>query len=279
MLGDVLHSMQRETNEELIVNVDSKRRSIEVSKPQCLIEPHAGYGSTASDAPKSFTFDNVYGVDSVQSAVFEQTAQPIVDSVLAGYNGTIFAYGQTGTGKTFTMEGVPDDPNLRGITPNAFYHIFDAVNNAPGNVEFLVRASFLEIYNDEVFDLLNKEARKKMSVKESKDKGVFVKDLSTYVVKSVDDLLKVLKKGQKSRRVGATKMNEGSSRSHSMMTVTIETSIQDDAGTTHYKVGKLNLVDLAGSERQKKTEATGDRLNEAFSINQSLATLGMVFEP
>lgn len=103
-------------------------------------------------------------------------------------------------------------------------------------------------------------------------------DLSTFTVKSPDDLLKILKVGQKQRKVGATKMNEGSSRSHSILTITIESSekSKDKEGneTVHYKVGKLNMVDLAGSERQKKTEAQGDRLDEAKSINWSLTVLG-----
>jgi hypothetical protein len=117
-----------------------------------------------------------------------------------------------------------------------------------------------------------------MEVKESVEKGVFVKDLSCFTVKSPDDLLKILKVGQKQRRVGATKMNEGSSRSHSILTITIESSEKkvDKEGneTVGYKVGKLNMVDLAGSERQKKTEASGDRLEEAKSINWSLTVLG-----
>ncbi len=119
---------------------------------------------TSSGDPhkRNFTFDYVYGEDSTQYEVFEHIARPIVDCVLSGYNGTIFAYGQTGTGKTFTMEGKPDDPDLRGIMPNSFYYIIDAVGKAANNMEFLVRASFLEIYNDDVYDLLNHETRRKM---------------------------------------------------------------------------------------------------------------------
>ncbi len=171
------------------------------------------------------------------------------------------------------------DETLRGIMPNTFYHIFEHIDSRAGsNTEFLVRASFLEIYNDEVYDLLNTETRPRMEVKESKDKGIFVKDLSTYVVKNVAEVLKVLRKGQKSRQVGATKMNPGSSRSHSIFTVMIETCETDGSGETHYRAGKLNLVDLAGSERQKKTGAEGDRLAEAKAINLSLSALGNVIK-
>ena len=215
------------------------------------------------------------------------------------------------------MEGVLDDEKLRGMTPQAFHYVFAGVEQQGKNMEFLVRGSFLEIYKDCVYDLLNSKARTMMEVKESPDKGVFVKDLSTFTVKSPDDLLKILKVGQKQRKVGATKMNEGSSRSHSILTITIESSekSKDKEGneTVHYKVGKLNMVDLAGSgqeedkdkrrpccwarsalcshslaplvllaptpyaccaERQKKTEASGDRLDEAKSINWSLTVLG-----
>ncbi len=176
------------------------------------------------------------------------------------------------------MEGVPDNEELRGIMPNSFYHIFDAVSKSAENIEFLVRASFIEIYLDDVYDLLNKDERSKMEVKESKDQGVFVKDLSTFVVKGVPDLLKVLRAGQKARKVGATKMNEGSSRSHSLLMITVEASEKDSTGEPHYRVGRLNLVDLAGSERQKRTEAVGERLDEAKAINLSLSALGNVIK-
>jgi hypothetical protein len=147
--------------------------------------------------------------------------------------------------------------------------------------------SFLEIYKEEVFDLLNKENRKRMEVRENPETGVFVEHLSTYVVKSVPDMLKVLKRGQKSRKVGATNMNEGSSRSHSILSIIVEASeaktdeekaLQPSGGDSKYRAGKLNLVDLAGSERQKKTGAEGDRLSEAKSINQSLSALGNVIK-
>jgi kinesin family protein 3/17 len=178
------------------------------------------------------------------------------------------------------MEGVPGDEVLRGIMPNSFTHIFEHIDSrASSNLEFLVRASFLEIYLEEVYDLLNATTRAKMEVKESKDKGIFVKDLSTYVVKNVAEISKVLRKGQKSRQVGATAMNPGSSRSHSIFTVVIETCETNPAtGESHYRAGKLNLVDLAGSERQKKTGASGERLDEAKAINLSLSALGNVIK-
>ena len=137
-----------------------------------------------SDPKKAFTFDSVFGQDSTQLDLYNTTARRIVDSVLKGYNGTIFAYGQTGTGKTFSMEGIRNIPDLRGIIPNAFQHIFDHVKIAGSETQFLVRASYLEIYNEDIIDLLNPGAGK-LELKERPDVGVYVKDLRSYVIKDV----------------------------------------------------------------------------------------------
>ena len=121
---------------------------------------------------KAYTFDNVYGMDSKQKDIYDETAAPIVDGVLQGYNGTIFAYGQTGAGKTFTMEGVANEPHLRGIMPNAFRHIFQAIAaNKEEGKQFLVSASYLEIYQEKVRDLLGKDPTKTLSVKQDMDGG------------------------------------------------------------------------------------------------------------
>jgi hypothetical protein len=234
---------------------------------------------TSSPPPHHrFTFDAVYGADSTQREIYDRTAAPIVDCVMEGYNGTIFAYGQTGAGKSHTMEGCPDPPELRGITPNAFKHVFDQIGlNAVEGKQFLVRASYLEIYNEEIRDLLSKDPKNKLELKENVDSGVYVKDLTSFVVKSVAEIDHVLQAGKKNRSVGATLMNQESSRSHSIFTIIVETSEMDEKTKEQkIRVGKLNLVDLAGSERQSKTGATGDRLKEAIKINQSLSALGNV---
>ena len=184
--------------------------------------------------------------------------------------------GQTGTGKTFSMQGVTTVPHLRGIIPNTFHHVFDHIARTP-HKKFLVRASFLEIYNEEIKDLLIKGAKNPKSgldLKENPDTGVYVKDLSAYVVKSVEEMEQLMDVGNKNRSVGATLMNENSSRSHSIFTITIESSEPGPDGQDRYVSGKLNLVDLAGSERQSKTGASGDRLKEATKINLSLSALG-----
>uniref|UniRef100_A0A8C9AXZ1 Kinesin-like protein n=1 Tax=Prolemur simus TaxID=1328070 RepID=A0A8C9AXZ1_PROSS len=247
------------------VSVDEMRGTITVHKIDSSNEP-----------PKTFTFDTVFGPESKQLDVYNLTARPIIDSVLEGYNGTIFAYGQTGTGKTFTMEGVRAVPELRGIIPNSFAHIFGHIAKAEGDTRFLVRVSYLEIYNEEVRDLLGKDQTQRLEVKERPDVGVYIKDLSAYVVNNADDMDRIMTLGHKNRSVGATNMNEHSSRSHAIFTITIECSEKGVDGNMHVRMGKLHLVDLAGSERQAKTGATGQRLKEATKINLSLSTLGNV---
>ncbi|XP_055305522.1 kinesin-like protein KIF3A isoform X3 [Sitodiplosis mosellana] len=212
--------------------------------------------------------------------LYVDTARPIVDKVLEGYNGTILAYGQTGTGKTYTMSGNSTSPQTKGVIPNTFAHIFGHIAKAKDNQKFLVRVSYMEIYNEEVRDLLAKEikgeTKRSLEVKERADIGVYVKDLSGYVVNNADDLDNIMKLGNKNRATGATKMNVESSRSHAIFSITVESSETDDKGIEHVKMGKLQLVDLAGSERQSKTQATGIRLKEATKINLSLSVLGNV---
>jgi kinesin family protein 3/17 len=174
------------------------------------------------------------------------------------------------------MEGVRDVPKLRGIIPNSFEHIFSHIHSAGTGVKFLVRASYLEIYNEEVRDLLCPGAAK-LELKEHPDAGVYVRDLSSFVVKDVGEMDNLMNQGNKNRSVGFTEMNARSSRSHSIFTITIEMSEMRD-GKECIRMGKLNLVDLAGSERQTKTGATGDRLKEASKINLSLSCLGNVIK-
>ena len=253
-----------------IVDCDVRRGEVRIDNPK-----------TPGDPPKQFTFDGVYDHTSTQKEIFEGCALPIVRAAIEGYNGTIFCYGQTGTGKTHTMEGKDEPENERGLIPNTFETVFgdiDALEAA--NKNFLVRASFLEIYNENVRDLLGKDQSRTCDLKEDPDKGVYVKDLTSFVVMGVGEINNVLKVGKKNRSVGATLMNADSSRSHSIFTITVECS-QRRAGDPsdaepHITVGKLNLVDLAGSERQAKTGSTGDRLKEATKINLSLSALGNV---
>uniref|UniRef100_A0A5S6Q266 Kinesin-like protein n=1 Tax=Trichuris muris TaxID=70415 RepID=A0A5S6Q266_TRIMR len=227
-----------------------------------------------STVPKLFTFDAVFDKDTTTESLYNDIVYPLVESVLEGYNGTVFAYGQTGSGKSFTMQGPEDWPVQRGIVPRTFEHIFEAIATAE-NVKFLVCASYLEIYIEDVRDLLGKVGKQKLEIKEHQERGVYVAGLSMHPVHNVNECEKLLQKGMRNRATAATLMNTDSSRSHSIFTLYLE-MFETHQGREHIKTAKLHLVDLAGSERQSKTGAVGDRLKEATKINLSLSALGNV---
>jgi len=249
-------------NREKIVDMDVKDGAVRVRRP-------------GTQDSKNFTFDAVYDEHTIQHDFYEHTGYAIVESVMDGYNGTIFAYGQTGTGKTHTMVGPAEPEELHGVIPRTFAHIFRNVDCGQ-NKKFLVRASYLEIYNEEIRDLLSKNPKQKLDLKDHPEGGVFVKDLTNMIVKGAPDLKQVMEVGQKNRSVASTLMNNESSRSHSIFTITVEILETGIDGQDHIRVGKMNMVDLAGSERQSKTGATGDTLKEATKINMSLSALGNV---
>ncbi|XP_039085024.1 kinesin-like protein KIF17 isoform X8 [Hyaena hyaena] len=259
-----MNQRERELNCQPVVTVDSARGQCFLQNPGAADEP-----------PKQFTFDGAYHMDHFTEQIYNEIAYPLVEGVTEGYNGTIFAYGQTGSGKSFTMQGLPDPSSQRGIIPRAFEHVFESVQCAE-NTKFLVRASYLEIYNEDVRDLLGADSKQKLELKEHPEKGVYVKGLSMHTVHSVAQCERIMEAGWKNRSVGYTLMNKDSSRSHSIFTISIEIYAVDERGKDHLRAGKLNLVDLAGSERQSKTRATGERLKEATKINLSLSALGNV---
>eukprot|EP01112_Ceratiomyxa_fruticulosa_P022209 TRINITY_DN8067_c0_g1_i1.p1 TRINITY_DN8067_c0_g1~~TRINITY_DN8067_c0_g1_i1.p1 ORF type:complete len:730 (+),score=171.83 TRINITY_DN8067_c0_g1_i1:93-2282(+) len=261
-----LNSKEKENKCNRVVEMDTTMGTVSIISPD-----------NPTDPPKSFTFDTVFDWTSTQIQVYQGTASPVVEQVLGGYNGTVFAYGQTGTGKTHTMEGDRTNKEMRGIIPNSFEHIFDKIS-LDSESSYLVRVSYLEIYNEQIRDLLSDNPDQKLDLKESTEMGVYVKDLSAFLVKNPADTLTVMEAGNKNRTVGATLMNAGSSRSHSIFTITIDSSQTMPDGSTTFRVGKLNLVDLAGSERQSKTGAAGLRLKEATKINLSLSALGNVIK-
>ena len=253
-----MNKHEQEQKSTICVDVDTANNTVAVSSNK---------GET-----KTFQFDYVYPMNTTQREIYDQVAFPIVDSIFQGYNGTIFAYGQTGCGKTFTMMGIVDNPDLKGIIPNAFSHIFGFIKTEGESKKFLVRCSFVEIYNEEVRDLLVNSS-KKLDIREDPKKGTFVKDLTYVTLKDTEDIQNCLDKGNKNRHVGATSMNDQSSRSHSLFTVYLE--IEENG---KIRCGKLNLVDLAGSERVGKTNATGQTFDEGKKINLSLTALGSVID-
>ncbi|TMW64653.1 hypothetical protein Poli38472_011533 [Pythium oligandrum] len=239
-----------------------------------LVNPEAD----GAEPPKKFTFDAAIPSEATQMDVYNKAATEIVESVVNGFNGTIFAYGQTGAGKSHTMEGYSEPPEEKGIIPNSFKHIFDRIAEESSSKQFMVYASYLEIYNEEIRDLLANDPKNRLELKENLETGVYVKDLISRQVTGAAEIDAVMQQGKKNRSVGATLMNQTSSRSHSMFTITVEacSNAVGVDGKQHICVGKLNLVDLAGSERQAKTGATGDRMKEATKINLSLSALGNV---
>lgn len=241
-------------------------------KPIVKVESHrnlvALHKSDSDQDPKLFTFNSAYAWDTVQQEIYDDAARPIIEAVLDGYNGTILAYGQTGTGKTYTMEGVVGDEEHKGIILHAFDHIFAHISSTKDR-EYLVRASFLQIYMEDVYDLLG-DPKKKLHVRQLKN-DISVVGLSSHIVKTPGEITQLLIRGKENRAVSATAMNAQSSRSHSVFTVVVEQT--SERGT---RMGKLHLVDLAGSERLSKTEATGQQAIEGAKINQSLLSLGNV---
>lgn len=259
-----LNDREKALSCKMVLSMDLQRCQCFIEKPCAVDEP-----------PKQFTFDGTYYIDQTTEQMYNEIAYPLVEGVTEGYNGTIFAYGQTGSGKSFTMQGVSETATQKGVIPRAFEHIFESIQCAE-NTKFLVRASYLEIYNEEIRDLLGSDAKQRLELKEHPERGVYVRDLSMHTVHSVGECERIIEKGWRNRAVGYTLMNKDSSRSHSIFTIHLEICSTDSSGQDHLRAGKLNLVDLAGSERQSKTGATGERLREATKINLSLSALGNV---
>jgi hypothetical protein len=238
---------------------------------------------------KSFTFDAAYDDASAQEGIFEHMIVPLVDSMLEGYNATLFAYGQTGSGKTYTM-GSANNSNLLddeiGMIPRVVRMIFDriearkpggaaTVSAAPDN---LLRVSFLEIYNEELKDLLHPGANsKKVAVRENSEGGIVLVGIKEEVVASAEETFRCLENGCLARTTGSTRMNQESSRSHAIFTLTFEQRRDAAEGSIpEYITSKFHLVDLAGSERNKRTGTVGGRFKESVAINGGLLALGNV---
>ncbi|KYQ89437.1 kinesin family member 3 [Tieghemostelium lacteum] len=221
----------------------------------------------------TFTFDRVYSDRATQKDVYEDAAKPVIEDICSGYNGTIFVYGQTSSGKTHTMQGPSfEDAELKGVIPRMINTIFDCINKADENIEFIVKASFIEIYMERIRDLLD-PVKNNLKIREEKGKGVWVDGTTEVYIYRENDILEVMRAGAANRAIGETKMNAESSRSHSIFILSIQ---QKNLLKGTVKTGKLYLVDLAGSEKISKTGAQGLTLDEAKMINKSLSSLGNV---
>ncbi|KAI3926204.1 hypothetical protein MKW98_028340 [Papaver atlanticum] len=235
---------------------------------------------------QTFTFDSVADTGSSQKDIYQLVGAPLVENCLAGFNSSIFAYGQTGSGKTYTMWGpsnalLEDNPSggEQGLTPRVFEQLFSRMSeeeakHADKQLKYQCRCSFLEIYNEQITDLLDPSQRN-LLIREDVKSGVYVENLSEQDVCTMKDVRLLLIKGLANRRTGATSINAESSRSHSVFTCTVESRCKSMSdGLSSCKTSRINLVDLAGSERQKLTGAAGERLKEAGNINRSLSQLG-----
>ncbi|OMP05888.1 hypothetical protein COLO4_08473 [Corchorus olitorius] len=227
-----------------------------------------------------FEFDRIFSEDCKTGEVYEARTKELVAAAVRGFNGTVFAYGQTNSGKTHTMRGSATEP---GVIPLAVHDLFDILQRDVDR-EFLLRMSYMEIYNEEINDLLAPEHRK-LQIHESIERGIYVAGLREEIVASPQQVLDLMEFGESHRHIGETNMNLHSSRSHTIFRMIIESRDRTEDGDGDavsscdaVRVSVLNLVDLAGSERAAKTGAEGVRLKEGSHINKSLMTLGTVIK-
>lgn len=229
--------------------------------------------NSVSFSGKTYTFDAVIKPEESQKTVYHSVASSVVDDVLNGQNGTLFAYGQTSSGKTFTMEGVNvHEQDKQGIVPRIASDLFTKIYQKPESLEFIIKVSYFEIYLDRIRDLLD-PARDNLPVHEAKNGASYVKGVTERFVAAPQEVLEIIEEGKKNRHVAVTNMNEHSSRSHSIFCLQIK---QNNVAVGTTLTGKLYLVDLAGSEKVAKTGAEGLNLEEAKQINLSLSSLGNV---
>ncbi|KAF2879448.1 hypothetical protein ILUMI_26728 [Ignelater luminosus] len=262
------------------------KQELEVRSSTCVEISNAKDLLVKQQYGKHYTFDKVFGPDTTQMDIYNSIVKPLIPDVLAGYNCTIFAYGQTGTGKTYTMTGESktigmslEGDEQAGIIPRAMAHLFDELSSIPR--QYTVHASFLEIYNEELFDLLSDKTENK-SIRLFEDQhqkgSVIINGISTVMLCNKSQIYEILQKGQEKRQTSSTLLNDRSSRSHAVFSITIHTCETNVEGEELVKTAKLNLVDLAGSEHFSKPKSSDRRIREAGSVNQSLLILQRVIK-
>ena len=267
---------------------NSQEKEIDPTSPIESIDTKHGIINVLKEYDKkTFNYDHVYPEKSTQEEIFDETSKEVVKSVLSGYHGTIFAYGQTGTGKTYTMVGEFRDQKNKGIIPRSFDYIFDQVKQDKEH-KYNVTVSFIQIYIEQIQDLLD-PSKKDIRIREDQERGVYLEGVTWVKVSSTNECAHVFAKGEENRATHATLMNAHSSRSHAIFIAKIEKSmvlskekIAELSKESNEKIkaervmtiSNLYLVDLAGSERVKKTKAVDIRLEEAKKINYSLLILG-----
>ncbi|XP_064970827.1 kinesin-like protein KIN-5A [Musa acuminata AAA Group] len=268
---------EKRMNTPVVIFCDEHRREVT-----------AAHSTSNKQIDRTFTFDKVFGPTSMQKDLFDQAIVPIVNEVLEGYNCTIFAYGQTGTGKTYSMEGGGrklkngELPSDAGVIPRAVQRIFHTLEAQ--SAEYSMKVTFLELYNEEITDLLvpdeskfsDDKTKKSIALMEDGKGGIFMRGLEEEAVYTAGEIYKILDKGSAKRHTAETLLNKQSSRSHSIFSITVHIKECTPEGEEMIKCGKLNLVDLAGSENISRSGARDGRAREAGEINKSLLTLGRV---
>lgn len=273
------NSRETTRNARCVVSMEGKQTVLTPPPPDGKAKPP----KTAGDGTKTFAFDKSYWSfnkdDSHfagQESLFRDLGRPLLDNAFGGYNNCIFAYGQTGSGKSYSMMGYGPE---EGVIPRICRDMFERIEEVQQdkNQSCTVEVSYLEIYNERVRDLLNPSTKGNLKVREHPSTGPYVEDLAKLVVRSFQEIEHLMDEGNKARTVAATNMNETSSRSHAVFTLTLTQKRHDEETRMDTeKVAKISLVDLAGSERATSTGATGARLKEGAEINRSLSTLGRV---
>lgn len=226
----------------------------------------------------TFTFDHLFTPEHSNIDIFEQVVRDIVTAGMNGYHGSVFTYGQTSSGKTFTMYGGSAANPQVGVITQAIQFCFDAINAFPER-EFLLRVSYLEVYNEQVMDLLNSESSTPIKILYDPKQGTVLSGVKEHVVFNPQQVYQLIKTGEQHRHVGVTDMNAKSSRAHTLFKIIVESKERGHSAAgkpSPVRVSTLNLVDLAGSENAKMTNSVGERAREARHINQSLLTLSTI---
>lgn len=228
--------------------------------------------STSRIREHRFTFDRLFDEGASQEEVYNNTTKPLLDSVLDGYNATVFAYGATGCGKTHTISGTPDKP---GIIYSTTQELFQRIETLKDTKSIEVSLSYLEIYNETIRDLLNPETESKLlTIREDANHRISVRNLSSHRLTTVDEIVDLIVEGNANRTVNSTEANATSSRSHAVLQVNIDQKDRTGGVNEEHFFATLSIIDLAGSERASATKNKGQRLHEGANINRSLLALG-----
>ena len=289
-MGSLLNAViEVERGAECLIEMNPVNQSTKLLVPDSQDPANLRSKSRKVIEEKEFTFDNSFWSHNTsdehyahQEDVYNALGEEFLDHNFEGYHTCIFAYGQTGSGKSYTMMGTPSQP---GLIPRTCEDLFQRIESCEDpHISYTVHVSYFEVYNEHVRDLLatprptnGQQTPYYLKIREHPTEGPYVKDLTDFPVKNYTELLRCMHTGDASRTVASTKMNDTSSRSHAVFTITLKQIHHDlDTDSTTERTARIRLVDLAGSERAKSTEATGARLREGSNINKSLTTLGRV---